>query len=339
MKSKKTIISRNLWIEILVYIVLFFSFSLNEEYDKHHGFHFTDIAFFLVYVTASVITNWVLLPLLFYKKRYWFFFLALISLLLLVVITEEFVMEQIFYPDTRGQYFSGFFYCLVELSPFVLIPVGFRFMLDSVQKQKEMEQLQKLVHEGELQFLKNQINPHFLFNNLNNLYAHAIEKSTKTPEIILGLSNVLRYMLYDCKSDFVMLSKEFRHLHDLIGLYELQIQERGEVAVSITNEEGKFKIAPLILNVFIENAFKHSTSSLSKDLFIKVDTRVENGMLYFYCANNFADQTNTNNLDSGIGLENVKSRLNMLYPNKHELVVGKDNNCFVVELKLELNRD
>jgi Putative regulator of cell autolysis len=121
--------------------------------------------------------------------------------------------------------------------------------------------LENSVKESELQFLKYQINPHFLFNNMNNLYAHAIENSSKTPEIILEFSAVLRYMLYECKARFVALEKEIEQLKNYINLNTLQIEGSGKVDYTINGMESGFQIAPLILMVFIENAFKHSASS------------------------------------------------------------------------------
>ena len=138
---------------------------------------------------------------------------------------------------------------------------GFKFGWDALGKQQEVDELKIAVKESELQFLKTQINPHFLFNNLNNLYSYAIEQSPETPEIILELSGLLRYMLYECKEDFVPLTKEVDQLENFISLSEMQVEERGSVKFSTQNILANFKIAPLILIVFIENAFKHSTAS------------------------------------------------------------------------------
>lgn len=134
-----------------------------------------------------------------------------------------------------------------------------------------------MVKDSELQFLKSQINPHFLFNNLNNLYSHAIENSPKTPSIIIELSSVLRYMLYDCKENYVSLEKEISHLKNFTELYKLQIEHRGNIQFKTdTFENSKFKIAPLILMVFIENAFKHSTSNQSDNIHITINVKTLN---------------------------------------------------------------
>lgn len=110
-----------------------------------------------------------------------------------------------------------------------------------------------MVAESRMQFLKSQINPHFLFNNLNNLYAYALENSPKTPKIILELSALLRYMLYDCQADYVPLAKEIKCLNDFINLQELQIENRGTIEFNISGKAENQLVAPLILIVFIEN--------------------------------------------------------------------------------------
>ncbi len=326
----------NALLEALLFVVLFFSYAYGE---KHDPFHYADIIFFLVYVAATLLINLILLPAFFYKKRYLEFLIGVIVIMHGVILLEEFVLEQIFYPNSRGQYFGGFLGSWLEIMPFVLIPVGFKAMLDLRKKQSQMEQLQQLVQQSELQFLKNQINPHFLFNNLNNLYAIALEDSKQVPEIILKLSNVLRYMLYDCRTDAVILDKELKHLEDLVGLYELQIQERGRVYLNISFSNNSLVIAPLLLNVFVENAFKHSTSSLSTGLEVLMDISLEGNELTFKCENNFAAESNTSDLGTGIGLKNVKNRLNLLYPNRHQLTLKEENDRFIVELTLTLTHD
>ena len=221
-----------------------------------------------------------------------------------------------------------------------MILAGFKFAWDASIKQREVEELRTSVKESELQFLKSQINPHFLFNNLNNLYSYAIEQSPKTPSIILELSSVLRYMLYDCKEDFVVLRKEIEHLKNFTQLNELQIEHRGKVIFETDHIPAGYLIAPLILNVFIENAFKHSTASQSEGIFINIYIKLDkDGLLDFECKNSFRPITNTDNLSNGIGLENVKKRLQLLYHDAHTLQIKDTNNLYTVRLKMNLKSD
>jgi len=295
------------------------------------------IAFFLNYVVASMAINYWLIPKMFSKKKFISFFVCLFSLIFIVILIDEFVLEQIYFPNTRGSYFPDIIFTLSEILPIIIFFVSFKFAWDFNKKQNEIEQLKKLVQESELQFLKSQINPHFLFNNLNNLYAYAIEKSTKTPLIILELSSVLRYMLYDCKEQYVVLQKEINHLKNYTALNELQIEHRGDVRFILGEIPTGFSIAPLILTVFIENAFKHSMSSQSENIRIHITINTsKSGYLTFQCNNSFLPDTNTKNLSKGIGLINVKKRLDLLYPNTHNLEINSNNNFFKVKISMQL---
>lgn len=319
-------------LHLLVFI--FYSFDRNQPQIEFH-----QIVFFLNYAFAGLIINYFLLPRFYFQKKPLQFFTYVIIVIAAVILIEEFVLEKIYYPDTRGMRFSNVFYTLLDVLPVITILSGFKFAWDALGKQKEVDELKAAVKESELQFLKSQINPHFLFNNLNNLYAYAIENSPKTPEIILELSGVLRYMLYECKEQYVPLRKEVDQLKNFIKISELQIEERGQVNFNTQNIKGAYQIAPLILSVFIENAFKHSTASQSDAILIAVNVELSAaGILDFVCKNSFQTQSNTNSLSKGIGLENVQKRLELLYPNAHQLNIKKSEHLFEVHLSLDLNK-
>lgn len=321
--------------QLIVAVVLFFFYSYNLDYSFRLAPY--KIFFFLNYALAALLINYVLLPRLYTKKKFLLFFISVMLLISIVILMDELVLEQIYFPDTRGRYFPGIWFTLIETLPIIIFFVGFKFAWDFNKKQVEIEQLKILVQESELQFLKSQINPHFLFNNLNNLYAHAIENSQKTPSIILELSSVLRYMLYDCKEQFVPLEKEIDHLKNYTALNELQIEDRGEIGFAADNIPANYTIAPLILTVFIENAFKHSTASQSEDIQIQISVNATaDGYLTFICKNSFLPITNTEKLSKGIGLVNVKKRLSMLYPEAHELKIKKEVTFFKVTLTMQL---
>lgn len=322
--------------QIILHVVVFVFFSFDKR-DPRIDIH--QIAFFANYAAAAFIINYILLPRFYYQKKYLGFFVAVLLIFGAVIMIEEFVLEKIYFPDTKGKRFSGFFYTLLDVLPVITILSGFKFAWDALRKQSEVDVLKSAVRESELQFLKSQINPHFLFNNLNNLYAYSIDGSPKTPEIILELSGVLRYMLYECKEKYVPLTKEIKQLENFINLSELQIEERGEITFASKNIESGYFIAPLILIVFIENAFKHSTASQSEG--IKIDIQVElkkDDVLYFYCTNSFLPTSNTDQLSYGIGLENVKKRLELLYPDAHQLTIKNEGNLYQVALSMKLHK-
>lgn len=327
-------ISREAIFQIILILVLFLATVFDKETLQ---ISWADILFFTNYVLAALFVSYVLLPRYFYTKKYYRFVLGLVLLLVLVLLLEEFVLEKIFYPNSRGTMFPGVIPTLLGIIPTILILVGFKFGWDAQKKQSELEALNTMVAESRLQFLKSQINPHFLFNNLNNLYSYALENSSKTPTIILELSSLLRYMLYDCREKVVPLEKEIECLQNFVRLQELQIEERGDIEFTVSGSAQNQFIAPLILIVFVENCFKHSTSSQSENIQIQVDLDIQEGHLSMKCNNSFSPNANTQKLSKGIGLENVQSRLELLYPDAYALNISQDEAMFKVHLELNLS--
>lgn len=327
---------KELLFQIVLHIIvlLFFSFDRNEE-----AINMSKAIYPLLYSVATLSITYYLMPRFLYKKRYWQFFLGAALVVALVIMVEELVMEPLMFPNTRrGDQFPGLYVSLLGVLPVMFILSGSKFGWDALQKQAQIDELKSTMQESELQFLRSQINPHFLFNNLNNLYSYALQDSPKTPEIILEMSGVLRYMLYESKEQFVPLKKELEQLGNFIKLYKLQIEDRGVVNFDVDDIEGEFKIAPLILIVFIENAFKHSQSGQSSDIEIDISVKLNGSSLEFYCKNNFEETPSLDTVAKGIGLQNVKKRLELLYPKKHQLEIKEEDNCYKVYLRLELEK-
>lgn len=327
--------SKEILFQVILHLIIFLFYS----YDRRHPqVELFELFFFVNYALGALIINYYLLPKYLYHKKYFHFIGFLLLTLLVLVLIEEGFLEKVYFPDTKGRSFFGGIHNLLDVLPTIFILSGFKFAWDALGKQNEVEELKSTIRESELQFLKSQINPHFLFNNLNNLYSYAIQNDPKTPDIILQLSEVLRYMLYECKASEVLLSRELEQVSNFIKLGELQIQNRGEVLFAVDNINGSHKIAPLILIVFIENAFKHSSSSQSDKIVIDVKVNVDDsGKLFFQCVNSYQEQSNLDDLSHGIGLENVKARLNLLYPDQHNLTIEKNDKEFKVLLELVLN--
>jgi hypothetical protein len=196
-------------------------------------------------------------------------------------------------------------------------------------KQIENDRLQL-----ELSLLRNQINPHFFFNTLNNLYALSLEKSDQTSEVILKLSEIMRYTIYDCKEATVPITSEVTYLENFIALQKMRHHQRGQIRFKKDIANPRLQIAPMILIVFLENAFKHGFDLLEKDAFLNVQLTVKENFLHFFIENNF-NESDAKNV-SGIGLENVKRRLSLIYPNTHELAISKEDTLFRIDLKLHI---
>ncbi len=330
--SKKELVFQ---LVLLAVVFLFYSFD-----SKEPGFQWYNVAFFLTYALAAAVIGFWLMPRFLYPKKYWHFFGYVAVVITIIILLEELVLEQIFFAGTeRAKGFPGVFYSLLDVLPIITILCGFKFGWDALQKQQQIEALKSSVQESELQFLRSQINPHFLFNNLNNLYSYALEGSHKTPEIILELSGLLRYMLYECKERFVPLEKEIDQLHNFIKLNKLQIENRGHVVFDIQEIGSGYRIAPLILIVFIENAFKHSQAGQTENIEIAVGMKMKGNVLLFNCSNNYASAQELESVTTGIGLKNVQKRLQLLYPEKHNLQIKEDRNRYQVRLSIVLEKN
>ncbi|WP_200974539.1 sensor histidine kinase [Echinicola sp. 20G] len=332
------------WKEILFQVVLHvlvFSFYIIDFNSPNSEFNFEQyyILFFLNYALANFCISYIFLPLFYYRKKYLAFFFSTILVITLVIIIEEALLEKLFMPESRGANFPGILFTLGQVLPTIIILSGFKFAWDALLKQRKVDKLEQMVRESEQKYLKSQINPHFLFNNLNNLYSYAIEQSPRTPEIILELSAVLRYMLYDCRESSVLLTKEIDHLRSFTELYELQVEQRGGVNFEALDIRQGYRIAPLILIVFIENAFKHSQAGQSEDISIHIKVCLsDKGVLHFSCRNSYLPYHKNDEESGGIGLENVRKRLELIYPESHQLLVENNSNYYSVDLKIQLSR-
>lgn len=208
------------------------------------------------------------------------------------------------------------------------------------ENERLAKDLEKLNTETELKYLKSQINPHFLFNSLNSIYALSLKKSDLTPELILKLSDILRYILYEGSEKKVSLAQEVKYLQSFLELEKVRHGDRMALDIEIKGDVDGNEIAPMLLIPFVENSFKHGLGKDAASGFVHVVLDVEDNTLKFAITNskpkNGHRLSNEKGYTGGIGLKNVKKRLNLLYPNKHDLSVKDTENEFNVSLQLEL---
>ncbi len=206
------------------------------------------------------------------------------------------------------------------------------------QKSSNTKLLEKERLETELNFLKAQINPHFLFNALNSIYVLMKDDIKLSEQTLLKFSSLLRYQLYDCSSNETDLERETEFLNDYIALERIRNSENRIVNFNIINQTGSKRIAPFILLPFVENAFKHISHFNSRVNTIDITLEMSGNHLHFIVINTFEDNTYSKQEDAGgIGLQNVKRRLALLYPNKHILEIDKQKNIFTAKLNIELD--
>jgi len=194
---------------------------------------------------------------------------------------------------------------------------------------------------AELKALKAQVHPHFLFNTLNNLYALTLSNSPQAPGIVLGLSDMLRYMLYECNADRVSLKNEVLMLQQYIGLEKIRYEDRLDLTFTINGRLDDKLIAPLLLLPLVENAFKHGTSERIGAGWINIDLDVTGNKLKFKVSNSKAENQGNNpeNYSGRIGLENIRKRLELLYPSTHQFKIINEDDIFFAMLEVELNID
>lgn len=205
------------------------------------------------------------------------------------------------------------------------------------QLQRDLLEKEKQRVQQELKALKAQINPHFFFNTLNSIYSMSLDKDERLPGTILQLSDLMRYFLYESKEDFVLLSKEIRVLKDYIALQKIRSNDQLRVKTLVENNIKQEKIAPLMLITFLENAFKHGAKGETGTSFIDLAISLNNNLLNFSVENNKGTVDLVEKTDhKGLGLENVKRRLELIYPGKYELLIQDKGTSFAINLQLQL---
>lgn len=333
----------------VIFWLVFVSFYglLWGSFQEDYGVQFL---FQLIYLPekllAVYLTIYVLLPKYLLKEKYGAFFSWLILLLLAVgfvhwatainverpYLTPEEDWGPLFHP---GKILKSATY----IYPVVVLATLIKFFKHWYKGQQISQKLVEDKLKAELKFLKAQIHPHFLFNTLNNLYALALKKSDTTPEVVLKLSDLLNYMLYECNTDHVPLSKEIELVHNYIALEKLRYGDRLDISINVRGDiEGK-KIAPMFIVPFIENSFKHGVSDETDSAWISIDLEVKEYALTLKVDNSKSKilANDSSHYKEGIGLKNVKRRLELLYPGRCELKTMDTEESYLVILKLDLN--
>lgn len=226
---------------------------------------------------------------------------------------------------------------LIQVVFVTAIPMSIKFLRSFHKLQAEKSNLEKINTSLELNFLKSQLNPHFLFNSLNNIYALALQKNEKAPDMIIKLSDLMRYILYECNVDKNDLAKEVAFMQDYIDLEKIRHGENVDISFTIHGPlEGK-KIPPLLLIPFVENAFKHGVNAQFGRCWVTFELQLTERGLIFKSENNkpMNGASVPTSKVGGIGIENVKKRLELTYPKKHTLQVKQQEQVFQVELKVE----
>ena len=215
-----------------------------------------------------------------------------------------------------------------------------KIMLDWVTQNQKRQKAKNESMQSELRFLKSQINPHFLFNTLNSLYALTLKKDDKAPDIVIKLSEMMRYMLYECNEPKVPLRKEINYLQNYLDLERLRQRKGIEIRLDVSGQVSDQMVAPLLFIPFLENSFKHGVNANISDGFVNARLAVEGRELSFTLENSkgsvMPGQLHAGRPSGGIGLVNVRRRLDLLYPGNYDLTVSETPDTYTVRLDLEL---
>lgn len=264
----------------------------------------------------------------------WLSFLIVMFTLIFITNKEASIDPAVLHPELQ----------VISLNFIVFLAISIKQVKRAFYMQQEKNELEKTtlttelkLKEAELKLLKAQVHPHFLFNTLNNLYGLTLEKSDEAPNLVLRLSDILDYILYRCDEKLVPLEEEINMLKNYLEIEKIRYSEKLALEADFPQKTGTLKIVPLIILPFVENAFKHGVSKFPGDAYVKIKISLVDKNLIFRIDNSRNNAAKKEeNYTKGIGLTNVKKRLDLVYPGKYILNIEKQSEKFSVNLTLEL---
>lgn len=272
--------------------------------------------------------------------RYVVYFLCITFLLFGFTIIR--VQLNILFPDVEFDFeaIQGNYLRTWQITSFitntgiVLISMLFQIQQNRLKEEKRVQEILTRQNEAQLQFLRAQINPHFLFNTLNNIYSLAVVRSEKTSEMVLKLSNLLRYVIYEGKSKKVPLSSEVEHIREYIGLFQMRSEHPLNISFETKGEIEGIMIEPMILIPIVENCFKHCDFDTNDQAFVKITLNATLNRVVFHASNSKNDQNTQKDKVGGVGTENIQKRLVLKYPDRHNLEINDNGDVFEVDLEI-----
>ncbi len=334
----------------LFWVGVYFFFTFYLGYGSSNTNYINHFVKFLLPITIGLgyFFLYFLLPRYLYSKKYFLFllyslytfiisfFFIILSILYGMVFSHQFTKEEASPLTKTVPYIVfGIYFVIVIVIVIGLIVNNYKSTLKSEDLKNKFLATQLQLKEQELKYLKMQIHPHFLFNTLNTLYGFALKKSEKTPEVILKLSGLLDYILYQVNKPKVLLEDEIQHIKNYISLEKIRFQDNLNVNFNYSNNRKDILIPPMLLLPFVENAFKHGIQ-IDGILSISLNIELDTDHLVFHCKNSMKSNQQKNN---GIGLANIKERLQMLFNSDHELSISQEENQFKVFLKIPIKNE
>ena len=273
-------------------------------------------------------------PSIFKKKGIWIYLIVIVATVFGIWFFSQYLDDNLF--PTRRKWGRSIFPNIISYVFIIGISCSYRIIIDHLKLQKDNKEKETENLKTELSFLRSQISPHFMFNVLNNLVSLARKKSDKMESALLQLSSLLRYMLYEGNQDRISLSQEVKYLQGYIDLQKLRFGDDVAIEFNVKGEVDDFKLEPMLLIPFVENAFKHGMGTI-QDPSIRIEMEVIDNKLLFRVENEIPPIGESKDASSGIGLANTTRRLDLLYHNLYDLKISQKNQKYLVELKLEMH--
>ena len=323
--SLKHTILLNLGAFLLVAILEILSgWIIKDKFDTSYSFYIWGLSYAAFMMGIIWINHFVFIPFFLDKKRYFLYGILLIGSILLAAILKG---NSLSWAGISKFFFFFMYTTGTGMAAF--------FLRRNMIIQRENVEKEKLQKEIELTYLKEQVNPHFLFNSLNSIYALSRQQSPETPDLVMQLSELMRYQLESSKKDTVLLKEEIEFIENYLLLEEKRLSNRCTIEFLIGGDLLDFRISPMLLIPFVENAVKHGAQSTNEQSTIDISVAIKNTTLHF-CVDNSKPTMVSASKREGMGLENVKRRLNLLYPNSHVLEIEDMEKAYRINLSIDL---
>jgi hypothetical protein len=311
------------------FIVLFWQQNPDADSQEH-------LAWFTILGVSAVVVYvnlYLLFPKLLFRKKYLTYSLFLV----LNIGLGAFALRLLFpFPSGNDSFTLPIYQDFINLFFLIVITSSFKFFREYSRKKELLIKAENEQLKTELSLLKSQVNPHFLFNTLNNLYGLIVQnQNQKASEITLKLSDLMRYLFESSKTDLVSLNKEIKFIKDYLALEKIRLNENTEIKFEVSGTDKEVVIAPLLFIPLVENAFKHGLLTISEESFAHFSLSVQGKDLFFE-AKNSVGKSLDRHLKSGVGIDNLRKRLQLIYPQKHQVEIEDTETLFKVTLHVQL---
>jgi two-component system, LytTR family, sensor kinase len=342
-KNMKKLLSRRVIYHAAFWFTLWCVLALIDM-QRHAGSFWHILSNELVnisfYALIYYINSEYLIPQYLAKNKFWTYVGLLVGLAIIITPIKVFILFNKFdnFPDDQVELVDNqYYYYLISLITAGVSTIV-KITSDWIKQVQTKQDLETRTIQSELNFLKSQINPHFLFNTLNSLYALTLKKSDEAPEVVIKLSEMMRYMLYECNEKTVPLSKEIAYIRNYLDLEKLR-HKQLDIQFTVEGQVGDLMVAPLIFIAFIENSFKHGASNAISPGFVHIHLMIDKNEINLYVENSKADKqpAQTHKRSGGIGLVNVKKRLDIIYNQSYHLDIHDNPNTYGVNLWMKID--